>query len=160
MIRLVTQQDKKEILPLLRETFRAGETYPYDPQSTDEEMLDIWFSKMNRVYVYEDDGHIKGTLYIRPNQPGLGSHICNAGFIVAGTATGQGICTKMGAFALEEAKKLGYAAMQFNFVVSTNIGSLKVWEKFGFSILGRVPKAFKHSKHGFVDTFILYKELI
>ena len=49
--------------------------------------------------------------------------------------------------------------MQFNLVVETNEASVYLWKKLDFSIVGRLPGAFSHPQQGFVDAFIMYKEL-
>ncbi|MGS2739488.1 N-acetyltransferase family protein [Sinomicrobium sp. M5D2P17] len=53
----------------------------------------------------------------------------------------------------------GYKGIQFNMVVSTNEVALKLWQKSGFRITGTTPKGFRHKELGFVDTYIMYKEL-
>ena len=61
--------------------------------------------------------------------------------------------------ALEAAKARGFRAMQFNFVVSTNEAAMRLWEKLGFAIVGRLPEAFRHPSDGFVDAFVMYRML-
>ena len=111
------------------------------------------------VYVAVEDGKILGTYYIKSNQPGHGSHVCNAGYIVSTEARGKGIGKTMCLHSLDEAKKLGYKAMQYNLVVSTNKGAVKLWESCGFKIVGTLPKVFNHKELGFVDAFVMFKEL-
>jgi hypothetical protein len=50
-------------------------------------------------------------------------------------------------------------SLQFNFVVSTNIGAVSLWKKLGFSIVGTVPKAFKHHQLGYVDAYVMHRFL-
>jgi len=100
-----------------------------------------------------------GTYYIKPNQPGRGSHVCNAGYIVSSEARGKGLGKELCLHSIEEAKKLGYKAMQFNIVVSTNEGAIKVWKKCGFKIIGTLPKVFNHKELGYVDAFVMFREL-
>jgi ribosomal protein S18 acetylase RimI-like enzyme len=49
--------------------------------------------------------------------------------------------------------------MQFNFVISTNERAVRLWQSFGFEIVGRLPKAFLHPALGYVDAFVMYRDL-
>jgi ribosomal protein S18 acetylase RimI-like enzyme len=49
--------------------------------------------------------------------------------------------------------------MQFNFVVSTNGRAIRTWQAYGFEIVGRLPLAFEHPTHGFVDALVMYRAL-
>ena len=157
--RRVAHEEFALLWPVIQPVFAAGETYPYDPASTQEQAADIWCGPEKVTYICEREGKVLGTYYIRANQPGLGNHICNAGFIVAPAAAGQGIGRAMGEHALSEAKKLGYEAMQFNLVVEDNVASLKIWEKLGFEKIGKIPEAFRHTTKGKIGAYILYRKL-
>jgi len=102
---------------------------------------------------------IDGTYYIKPNQPGLGSHVCNCGYIVAEGAYGRGTGSAMCVHSQREAKKLGFKSMQFNLVVSTNKSAIHLWQKHGFQTIGVLPKAFNHKRLGYVDALVMYKQL-
>lgn len=158
-IRRATEADKPAVLPILREVVQAGETYPYDPASTDEQLLELWFAPAHTIFMAESDNVIVGTAYLRPNQPCLGSHVANAGYMVAKAHGGKGIATALGRHVLQEAKRAGYLAIQYNYVVATNMPSLRIWEKMGFTKIGTVPQAFRHATEGYVDVHILYKKL-
>lgn len=107
-----------------------------------------------------EEKKVLGTYYIKPNQPGLGSHVCNAGYMVSSVARRrQGIGRAMCGHSLQEAVTLGFKAMQFNLVVATNIRAIKLWKEMGFEMIGTLPKAFKHTDKGFVDAHIMYKRL-
>ncbi len=97
-----------------------------------------------------------GTYFIKPNQPGLGSHVANAAYMIDPLEQGNGIGNKMALHSLAEAKKLGYLAMQFNLVVTTNLPAVNLWKKMGFKIIGTTPNGFKYQSLGFVDTYIMY----
>ncbi len=100
-----------------------------------------------------------GTYYIRANQLGGGSHIANCGYMTAAAATGRGIARQMCQHSLEHARQKGYKGMQFNFVVSTNERAIRLWQSLGFEVLARLPLAFHHPRHGFVDALIMFKAL-
>jgi ribosomal protein S18 acetylase RimI-like enzyme len=71
----------------------------------------------------------------------------------------MGVGKAMGQHCLIEARKAGYVAMQFNFVVVTNTDAISLWKKLGFSIVGTLPKAFKHQQLGYVDVYVMYRFL-
>ena len=99
------------------------------------------------------------TYFIKPNQPGLGAHVCNCGYIVSENARGQGVASSMCGHSQEVAVELGFRAMQYNLVVSTNEGAIRLWEKFGFQIIGILPNAFNSKSAGYVDALVMYKQL-
>ena len=111
------------------------------------------------VAVFEDGDQVLGTYYIKTNQAGPGDHVCNCGYMVSSTARGRGLATAMCEHSQEIARKLGYKAMQFNFVASSNEGAVRLWIKLGFAVVGRLPKAFNHPSKGYVDALVMYKWL-
>lgn len=136
---------------------RRGDTYAYDPGTTKEQAHKIWMSAEVTTYVALLGGEVVGTYILRPNQPGLGSHVANAGYMVKEGYNGRGIATSMCEHSLEEARRAGYLAMQFNAVVSTNERAVRLWERMGFSVVGRVPQAFRHAELGLVDILIMHR---
>lgn len=158
-IRKSNSTDANEIWEILKPIIREGDSFAYSPQSTKEEMLDYWFSSSKYTYTAVHDGKIVGTFFIQDNQPGLGSHVANAGYATSPQAYGQGIGKQMGIFSLEEARRLGYKAMQFNIVVKTNERAVKLWQSIGFSIIGEIPDAFRHRTLGMVNAYIMYQKL-
>jgi ribosomal protein S18 acetylase RimI-like enzyme len=111
------------------------------------------------TFVAEEDGQVLGTYYLKTNQAGPGEHVCNCGYMVSSSARGRGLATAMCQHSQKIAKALGYKAMQFNFVASTNERAVKLWAKLGFATVGRLPKAFRHPAHGYVDALVMYKWL-
>jgi ribosomal protein S18 acetylase RimI-like enzyme len=108
-----------------------------------------------------DDGDtVLGSYFIKPNQPSLGAHVCNCGYAVAENARGKGIAAEMCEHSQREALSRGFRAMQYNLVVSTNAVAVRLWKRHGFEIVGTLPKAFHHSRLGFVDAFVMYKQLV
>jgi RimJ/RimL family protein N-acetyltransferase len=150
-------QDEDAIWAIFHEIVSIGETYAFDPNTSREEALRLWVEKPTATYVAELDGEIVGTYYIKPNQPALGAHVCNCGYMVALEARGRGIATAMCEHSQGEARRLGFRAMQFNLVVSTNEDALHLWKKLGFQVIGTLPKAFHHKRFGLVDAHVLYK---
>src|SRR6516162_8778424 len=119
-IRPTTEEDRDAIWKIFHEIVAAGDTYALDPNLSRKEALQYWCEESSRAYVAESGGRVVGTYMLRPNQSGGGSHVANAGFMVSARARGQGIARAMAKHCLSEARRLGFRAMQFNFVVSTN----------------------------------------
>ena len=159
VIRLAEETEFDRIWEIFHAVVKSGDTYAFDPETTKEQARDIWMGKNVRCYVACLNGKIEGTYFLKPNQPGLGSHVANAGFMVDPTTSLKGIGTQMAQHAIAEARRLGFQAMQFNFVVSTNERAVALWKRLGFSIIGTSPKSFRHKKLGLVDTFIMHQFL-
>ena len=158
-IREYREGDFEQIWPIFHEIVSAGETYPYPRDITKSEAFRQWIELPRATYVAEEDNKILGTYYIKSNQPGLGSHVCNCGYMVHSEARGRGIATCMCEHSQQASKALGYLAMQFNLVVSTNTNAIRLWNKLGLKTIGKLPGAFHHPTHGFVDALIMYKWL-
>jgi ribosomal protein S18 acetylase RimI-like enzyme len=158
-IREATEIDFDQIWPIFHEIVSAGDTYAIDRNTRREEALNLWLHKPHKTFVVEDRGEILGTYYIKANHPGPGSHVCNCGYMVASRARGRGIATAMCEHSQQIARALGYKAMQYNLVVSTNTVAVDLWKRLGFEIVGRLPKAFAHPVRGYVDAFVMYKWL-
>ena len=157
-IRPATTADWPAIWAILAPVFRAGDTYTIDPDISEADAERYWMAT-GRPYVAERDGAILGTFYIRTNQQGGGAHVCNCGYATSPSARGQGIARQMCIESLPLARALGYKAMQFNFVVTTNKAALHLWESLGFDTVGRLPKAFHHPSEGLVDAVVMYRHL-
>lgn len=158
-IRLAQAADEDAIWAIFHEVVAAGDTYAFAPSTAREEALRLWLTVPQATYVAARAGVVIGTYYLKPNQPGLGAHVCNAGYMVARAARGEGVGAALCAHSLEAARALGYHAMQYNLVVATNTGAIRLWEKMGFSVVGTLPEAFAHPAHGLVDALVLYRLL-
>jgi L-amino acid N-acyltransferase YncA len=158
-IRESTASDIGSIWDIFHAVVVHGDTYAFEPHTSREEALAYWLHSSARCYVAQRDGIIVGTYILKPNQPGLGSHIANAAFMVAPAARGLGVGRIMGEHCLSEARRLGFRAMQFNFVVSTNDPAIRLWQQLGFRIVGTLPGAFRHSHKGFVDAYVMFRSL-
>ena len=158
-IRRAGPDDFDQIWPLLRDVFRAGDTYAVDPEITKEDARAYWMTQAKATYVAEGATGIIGTYYIKTNQPGGGAHICNCGYIVSPAARGQGVAAQLCLHSQDEARALGYRAMQFNFVLASNEGAVRLWHRLGFETVGTIPEAFAHPTLGDVDAFVMYLRL-
>jgi ribosomal protein S18 acetylase RimI-like enzyme len=158
-IRPSTGKDADAVWEILEPTIRAAETYTLPRDFTREQALAYWYSPTHEVFIAEEDGEILGTYYLRPNQQGGGSHVANCGYMTSPAATGRGIASAMCTHSLNYARSRGFRAMQFNIVISTNERAVRLWQKFGFEIAGRLPEAFHHSTQGYVDAYVMYRQL-
>ena len=158
-IRPATPGDDDGIWRVIQPVFRAGETYPLPRDITRQDALAYWHTAGHHVYVVEDIGGVVGTYYLRPNQRGGGAHVANCGYIVAPDQMKKGIARAMCIHSIEQAKQLGFRAIQFNFVVSTNTRAVKLWQSMGFEIVGKLPHAFHHPTRGHVDAYVMFRTL-
>jgi len=158
-IREATEEDFDEIWPIFNEIVSAGETYAYSQDTMKEQALNIWLKAPRKTFVFEENGKILGTYYLKTNQAGPGNHVCNCGYMVSAQARGKGLATSMCKHSQEIAKELGYKAVQFNFVATSNEGAIRLWTKLGFKIVGNLPKAFNHPRKGYIDALVMYKWL-
>ena len=159
IIRPADRSDADAIWSVLEPTIRDGETYTLPRDMDREQALAYWFSTDHTVFVAEDDGEVLGTYYLRANQKGGGAHVGNCGYMTAAKASGRGVATAMCTHSLEYARSRGFHAMQFNFVVSSNLPAIHLWQKFGFETVGRLPGAFLHPSLGYVDALVMYRAL-
>ncbi|WP_420559562.1 GNAT family N-acetyltransferase [Tepidicaulis sp.] len=158
-IRKAETADKAAIWKILEPMIREGETFPLPRNMTEWEALEYWFGKGASVFVAEEAGNILGTYHLTPNQPGGGSHVANGGYVTAPEARGRGIARAMCLHSFDMAKTLGYRAMQYNLVVSTNEAAVHLWQDCGMKLIGRLPGAFHHPEKGDVDALVMYRTL-
>lgn len=174
-IRKATEADKPEIWKIIEAVIATGDTYVFAPDSTEEEMIAYWCSPEKHTYVavwteapknagiLSDDlhnsGEIVGTFFLKANQPGLGAHVGNAGYMVAPFAKGMRVGRTMAEYSLEESRRLGFKSIQFNFVVKSNAVAVKLWQDVGFEIIGEIPEAFDHARDGLTNAYIMYRKL-
>ncbi|HKQ12425.1 MAG TPA: GNAT family N-acetyltransferase [Steroidobacteraceae bacterium] len=158
-IRKAQASDGPAILEIILPVIREGTTYSLDPDIGAAEALAYWLSCDKETFVAEEDNAILGTYFIRPNQAGGGRHVCNCGYITRAAVAGRGVARSMCQHSLAYARERGYRAMQFNFVVSTNERAVRLWQSLGFEIVGRLPGAFRHPVHGYVDALVMYQVL-
>ena len=160
LIRRATTADWPAIWELFQEVIAAGDSFAYDVDTPERVARILWIEDPAVAFVAEDErGVVVGTYYVRPNQPGRGAHVANAGYMVASYMRGQGLAGLLCKHSLQTAKSEGYEAMQFNFVVSTNKAAIHVWEEHGFTTVGRLPEAFRHVTLGMVDVLVMWRKL-
>lgn len=159
-VRPATDADFNAMWTIFQGQIAEGETYVHGPDTGREEARDYWFAPGAATWVaVKGQERILGMYKLQPNQIGRGDHVANASYMVSPNAQGVGIGHLLGEHSIGEARRRGYLAMQFNFVVSTNSPAIHLWKRLGFSIVGTLPKAFRHRRLGYVDAYVMYKLL-
>lgn len=159
IIREATDADFDALWPMIRNIVRKGDTYAIPADIDAAGARKLWFDDPVKTFVAEEDGVLLGTYKLNRNRAGPGSHVANCGFMVGGEARGRGVASQMCHHSEEAALKLGFKAMQYNMVVKTNEGAVRLWQKLGYKIVGTLPKAFRHPSAGYVDAYVMYKWL-
>jgi len=158
--RPATEADWPTIWPIFQQVIVAADTYCYDPSMSSETAMASWLpSGLDETWLVEHDGRVVGTYHLPPNQSGPGAHIANASYMVASDVRGLGVGRGMVEHSIERARARGYRGIQFNAVAETNVHAIKLYESLGFTTVGRVPGAFLHPEHGYVDLLIMFFEL-
>lgn len=176
-IRKAAEADREAVWQIIKAVIATGDTYVFAPDTPREEMLAYWFAPDKHTYVAvwsepaATNGaagsaaptaplpQIVGTFFLKANQPGLGAHVGNAGYMVAPDAKGRRVGRTMAEFSLDEARRLGFRSMQFNFVVKSNEIAVKLWKSVGFEIIGEIPEAIDHARDGLTNAYIMYRKL-
>jgi ribosomal protein S18 acetylase RimI-like enzyme len=159
-IRSAHSDDADAIWAIIEPAVRAGETLALARDIDQASALSTyWMRPDNSVFVAELEGQIVGSYFLRANQSGGGSHVCNAGYATAPSAAGKGVARQMCEHSLATAKAQGFTAMQYNFVVSSNERAVRLWQSCGFDIVGTLPLAFHNPTLGLVDALIMYRTL-
>jgi len=137
--------DWPAVWALLEPVFRAGETFPHDPAITEAEAQLAWVEQSQAVMVAVE---------------ATGTHVANAGYVVAEHCRRQGIGSRLCQHSLQAARRLGFRTMQFNLVVSTNSAGIRCWQRNGFQVVGTLPGAFLHKRLGYVDALVMVRSLV
>jgi ribosomal protein S18 acetylase RimI-like enzyme len=158
-VRQIEAGEFERVWPLFQTVIAGGDTYSYPPDLDIEQARAWWTTPPCRCFIAERDGEVLGCYMLKPNQPGLGDHVANAGYMVSPAARGQGIASMLCEHSMGEARRAGFTAMQFNFVVSTNTTAVRLWQRHGFQIVGQVPGAFRHAELGPTDIYVMHRTL-
>jgi len=159
-IRPATIEDFPAMWEIFHPIVSKGDTYVFAPDTSYEAAKEYyWSSKGYFNFVATLGNTVVGMYTLKANQPGLGSHVANASYMVHPEYQGRGIGSLMAADSITQAKALGFKAMQFNMVVATNTNAVKAWKKMGFVIVGTLPKVFNHQELGYVDAYVMHRFL-
>ena len=158
-IRPARDDDRAAMWRILEPTIRAGESYALPRDLAEADALAYWLQPPHEVFVAVDGDEIVGTYFIQPNHRGGGAHVANCGYVTGPWATNRGVASAMCEHSLVHARQKGYRAMQYNLVVASNGQAVRLWKSFGFAVVGTLPEAFAHPRLGYVDAFIMYRQL-
>jgi L-amino acid N-acyltransferase YncA len=156
-IRPARDDDFPGMWTIYEQVARAGDTYPHATDVGHDEAFDYWMRPPRTSYVGIGGDRVVGMYYLRPNQETLGAHVANAGYCVDKSVRKLGVGRRLCEHSIAEARRLGYLAMQFNLVVSTNVASIRMARSCGFEIVGTLPRAFRHRDLGLVDAHVMYQ---
>src|SRR5690349_5180871 len=159
-IRPATAADRDAIWKILEPTIRAGQTYPLAQDMDRDAGLAYWFAPAHSVFVAVDEANeILGSYYLKANSTAGAAHVANCGYMTGPWAWGRGVARAMCLDSFARAKQLGFRAMQFNLVISTNAAAVHLWQSCGMEIVGKLTGAFEHPRLGDVDAFVMYRRL-
>jgi len=158
-IRPAVARDADSLWSIFQAVVATGTTYTFAPGTPRDVGVGYWFGTGVTSFVAEDDGRVVGMYKLVANQRDLGAHVANASFMVDPASAGKGVGRAMGVHCLREARRGGFLAMQFNFVVSTNTGAVELWKRLGFTIVGTLPRVFRHRDLGLVDAYVMHRFL-
>jgi GNAT superfamily N-acetyltransferase len=159
-VRAATGDDWPAIWPFFSSIVADGETYAYPEGLTSDEARPLWMEPPPwHVVVATDGDTVLGSAKAGPNRPGRGAHVATASFMVDPAHQGRGVGRALGEYVVDWARAAGYRAMQFNAVVETNTGAVRLWQGLGFEIVATVPEAFDSRRHGLVGLRIMYRRL-
>ncbi|GAA1733327.1 GNAT family N-acetyltransferase [Isoptericola hypogeus] len=161
-IRLATDDDWPRLWPIVEAVVREGETYVYPLDLTSDQAREVWMERAPGATVVAEgaDGTVLGTAKMGPNRPGHGDHVGTASFMVSPAARGLGLGRALGEHVVAWHRAQGFRGIQFNAVVESNAGAVRLWRSLGFEIVGTVPGAFRSPAHGYVGLHVMYLPLI
>lgn len=160
-IREATREDWPAIWAFFAPIVEAGETYAYPDDLTSDQAAGLWLESApgRTVVALDGDGVVLGSAKMGPNRPGRGDHVGTASFMVAPAARGRGVGRLLGEHVVAWHREQGFEAIQFNAVVETNLGAVRLWRSLGFEVIGTVPRAFRSRAHGQVGLHVMHLDL-
>lgn len=153
-IRPYKNEDIAAMVSIWNEVVNDGMAFPQTDTLTISGGRDF-FSSQTLTAVAERDGVILGLYILHPNNIGRCAHISNASFAVASYARGEGIGEELVKHCLANAGGYGFKILQFNAVVKSNTGAIRLYEKLGFERLGVIPEGFCN-KNGVYEDIVLF----
>lgn len=87
--------------------------------------------------------HATFTAGATPNHPGPGAHLCNCGHVVAADARRRGVAARM--------------CEHWQWAVER---AIRLWERPGFQVVGRLPGDSRHARPGFVEALVMFNALL
>ena len=159
-IREYQKQDAAQAMDIWNEVVREGVAFPQLDELTEQE-ADGFFSSQSYtgVAVDSETGEVVGLYILHPNNVGRCGHICNTSYAVRSDRRGQHIGEQLVKHSLAMGARLGFRILQFNAVVAANVHALHLYERLGFTRLGRIPRGFLMRDGHYEDIILLYIHL-
>lgn len=159
-IRAYQKQDAARAREIWNEVVREGMAFPQLEELTEQEAHGFFSSQSHTgVAVDSDTGEVVGLYILHPNNVGRCGHIANTSYAIKSNWRGQHIGEQLVKDSLATGARLGFRLMQFNAVVAANIHALHLYERLGFTRLGRIPQGFLMKDGHYEDIILFYIEL-
>jgi ribosomal protein S18 acetylase RimI-like enzyme len=157
-IRPATDDDRDAMWNIFTAVIATGDALPFGADFERETFHAHWFGA-HAAHVAVAGGDVVGMYKLGANYPGPGSHVASATYLVSPAVQGKGIGRALVEHSLDQARRQGFAAMQFNYVVSTNTAAVELYRHCGFAVVGTLPQAFRHQRLGLVDAYVMFRFL-
>ena len=160
IIREYQPTDVLQAMGIWNEVVREGVAFPQLDELTEQEAADFFSNQSyTGVAVDSDTGEVFGLYILHPNNVGRCGHISNTSYAVRSDKRGLHIGEQLVMDSLAVGARLGFRILQFNAVVAANVHALHLYERLGFTRLGRIPQGFLMKDGHYEDIILLYIEL-
>lgn len=132
--------DHDELFAMFADAVARGDGYPQVAPLTRATFEETWVRPVSAVIGVHGPVGLLGAYYLKPNGVGLAAHIANAGYLVGRRHRRQGVGRLLVADSVQRAPRLGFDAIQFNFVFADN-PARPLYEELGWQLVGHVPDA-------------------
>ena len=157
-VRLYKSEDIASMTAIWNDITEEGISFPGDTVLTRQQAAEM-FAAQSATGCAVQEGEIAGLYILHPNNAGRCAHIANASYGVERKFRGKGIGEALVRHSIATAREMGFLGLQFNAVVETNRSAIKLYEKLGFTRVGRIKNGY-HLKDGrYVDLLIFFLEL-
>lgn len=154
-IRAYEPADLGRMTAIWNEVVRAGRAFPQFDELTDVTAADF-FASQTRTAVAVAEGEVSGLYILHPNNVGRCAHVANASYAVDAGARGKGIGRALVSDSLASLSACGFTGLQFNAVVASNVGAIRLYEDLGFTRVGTIPGGYFNGQGVYEDMFIFY----
>lgn len=160
IIREYQPTDVLQAMGIWNEVVREGVAFPQVDELTEQEAADFFSNQSyTGVAVDSDTGEVVGLYILHPNNVGRCGHISNTSYAVRSDKRGLHIGEQLVKDSLAVGARLDFRILQFNAVVAANVHALHLYERLGFTRLGRIPQGFLMKDGHYEDIILLYIEL-
>ena len=147
--------DMVDAMNIWNEVVREGIAFPQDVELTENDADNFFQSQsFTGVAVNDETREVVGLYILHPNNVGRCGHICNTSYAVKSDKRGLHIGEQLVKDSLKVGAELGFRILQFNAVVATNSHALHLYERLGFTQLGKIPQGFR-MKDGHYEDIIM-----